>query len=89
MQPLLACLHGVLKEAAPNLNTLGALDIEDHITGDCKKMWHDLVPAGKTSSPQAPTYIMQAAPAPGRAPQTTKKETSPEERWDLQQIYLF
>ena len=76
-----------LKEVSPKINTLGTLDLEDHITGN-RNMWHDLVPLETSESPHALIYIMQVGQAPVQGPYTPKKETSPDDIWELQQISL-
>ena len=61
-QPLLAWLMIGIKEAAPCLDTLGALDLEDQVTGIQKNMWRGLAPVPPPAAPNAPNSIMQAAP---------------------------
>ena len=77
VQSLLAWMRGGIKDSEPQLNILGALDLEDQVTGDRKKMWSELVPASQPVTPQAPNYIMQTAPEQVQVPQTPNTETPP------------
>ena len=74
--------------SAPHLNILEAMDLEDKVTGYYKKMWSELVPASQPVTPQAPNYIMQTAQEQVQALQTPKKETLPEEIWELRKLFV-
>ena len=89
VQPMLACVRIGPKESAPCLDTLGALDLEYHVTGIRKKMWRDLVSAHPPATLQAPTYIIQTVLMQVQAlPEPPNKEASPAEIWELQQLSL-
>ena len=87
-KPLFACIHVYLKEAAPRFNTLLALDHKDHIMGESKQIWQELVPVEQQSSTQSPTYIIQVAPVQVQSPHPPKKETTPADIWDMEQLSL-
>ena len=70
----------------PEAEQLLPLDLEDHITASCKLLLQTMAPASENITPrESPTIIIQAPQCTYQDPES-KKDTTPEKRWDMQQL---
>ena len=77
-----------LQDTYPGVKMLDALDLGYKLTSGRRCLLRTLVPdEPPTQAPQT-TYIMQEHPKRPPPQVTTKKEVTPAEIWDLQQLSL-
>ena len=88
VQPLLQWLRGCLKDTALSTKTLDFIDLKDRLMSRRQRLIRYLVPEDPPYSASHTTYVMQA-PSLGMSPQVTrKKEVTPRDTWELQQLSL-
>ena len=88
MLPLLTWIRAALLPSFPSVAALLPLHLAYHVTVIRKRLLQTMVPTETTvSSIGSPTIIIQA-PQSTHQLQERKKDVTPAERWDLQQLAL-